>query len=227
MTYSPVIFFFINHYESHHLAQIDQQIHERIILSISPEYLKSVSSPATNLNQCFFCQNKTNHKLSLNFQNQKRFLYFIHKINSTEGFGADLIEQSAFIELMIFLNRLFYVNQDQLIEEDGSVYHKQVDNILSYINQNITNTLSLRELAEYFYLSESYLCRIFKKTTGTTINKYITAKRITKAKSLLAQGSTVSEACDLSGFRDYSNFLKSFTQAVGISPKKYAGFVTR
>lgn len=73
-------------------------------------------------------------------------------------------------------------------------------------------------------MSTSYLCRIFKEATGTTINKYITAKRITLSKSLLDQGYSVSEACEVCGFNDYSNYLRAFTKAVGISPKKYAQF---
>ena len=80
-------------------------------------------------------------------------------------------------------------------------------------------------LASHFYLSSSYLCRIFKDSTGTTINQYITAKRISRAKVLLAEGHPVAETGSLCGFGDYSNFLKSFTRAVGVSPKKYAAFI--
>ena len=109
---------------------------------------------------------------------------------------------------------LYYKYQDQY----------QVDEILSYINTHISENLTLEELSAHFFLSSSYLCRIFKATTGTTINKYITAKRITISKSLLSQGHSVNEACEACGFNDYSNYLKAFTKAVGISPKKYAQF---
>lgn len=61
--------------------------------------------------------------------------------------------------------------------------------------------------AFHFYLSSSYLCRIFKDSTGTTINQYITAKRISRAKVLLAEGHPVAEDSSLCGFGDYSNFL--------------------
>ena len=37
-------------------------------------------------------------------------------------------------------------------------------------------------------------------------------------------GYSVTEACEMCGFNDYSNYLKAFTKAVGISPKKYAQF---
>ena len=78
------------------------------------------------------------------------------------------------------------------------------------------------QLAGEFYISESYICRIFKAATGTTVGKYITARRISIAKALLSDGTGVMETFEKSGFTDYSNFFKSFTKAVGISPKKYA-----
>jgi AraC-like DNA-binding protein/mannose-6-phosphate isomerase-like protein (cupin superfamily) len=221
----PGDIFFINQYESHYLSQTDHEVLERIVISVSPEFLKSLSSEDTDLNQCFFCDEKINHKLSLNPEDQKRFLYYIHKICSTNGFGEDLIERSVFTELMVFLNQLFFIQQGQN-EKEASEYHQQVDEILTYINQNLQNELSIAELSEHFFLSSSYICRIFKLSTGTTINKYIIAKRIALAKSLLVQGYSVNDTWELCGFRDYSNFLKSFTKAVGISPKKYSKFAS-
>ena len=96
-----------------------------------------------------------------------------------------------------------------------------VDDIIKYINENITDRLQISIIAAHFYLSDAYVCRAFKAQTGTTINKYITARRITIAKQYLAKGSTVLNACEKSGFRDYTNFVKAFTKLVGISPKKY------
>lgn len=98
-----------------------------------------------------------------------------------------------------------------------------MDDILTYINQNISDPITMEQLAKEFFLSESYICRIFKSATGTTIGKYITARRISIAKAHLNEGMSVSEAFEKSGFTDYSNFFKAFTKAVGVSPKKYAG----
>jgi len=219
----PGDIFLINHYESHHLAQIDQEIHERIVLFVHPDYLKQWSTVSTDLNLCFSHREKRcQHKLSLNKAEQKRVLYYIHKISNCKGYGEDLMVKSAFIELMVFLNRVFYQKLENEIPEEEISCHHQIDNILSYLNQNIKNNLTIEELSEHFFLSASYICRIFKSATGTTINKYVTAKRITIAKSLLSEGYSVNEACEACGFNDYSNFLKSFTKAVGISPKKYA-----
>ena len=96
-----------------------------------------------------------------------------------------------------------------------------------YFAKNGFGDTKIGDLAKHFYISESYICRIFKSATGTTINKYMTARRISIAKSLLAEGVGVSEVCERCGFSDYSNFLKAFTKSVGISPKKYSQYCNR
>lgn len=219
---APGDVFLINQYESHKLTQIDSMVHERIVLSIHPDFLKELSTSSTNLDYCFSERtNHFSHKLSLSREQQKRFLYFINKITSAEGYAHDITERAAFMELMVMLNMLSSDNTEETTAPEFK-YNHQVDDILNYINQNITQNISVAQLAVHFYLSESYICRIFKSTTGTTINKYITARRISIAKSLLNDGSSVMDAYEKSGFTDYSNFFKAFTKAVGVSPKKYA-----
>jgi AraC-like DNA-binding protein len=220
---NPGDVFVINQYESHYLTQIDETIHERIVLPIHPKFLKQISTKETDLSYCFTHRhNNFSHKLSLTNEHQKRFLYFINKIASADGYGQDLLEHTAFIELLILLNRIYFENQKNYSEKNALTYNKQVDDFLAYINKNIGHPITIKELASNFYLSESYICRIFKVATGMTINKYITARRISIAKALLANDLSAKEACIKSGYNDYSNFVKSFTKAVGISPKKYA-----
>ena len=220
----PGDIFFINQYESHYLSQLDRAVHERFVLEIHPDFLTSLSSEQTDLNLCFhFRSDELSHKLHLTEEEQNRFRYFVHKLAGLSGYGSDLEDRAVFTELMVFLNRIFYQRtESRREEEEVPSYHNQVDEILSFINQNISSPLSIEDLSGHFFLSSSYLCRIFKAATGTTINKYITAKRITVAKSLLSSGYSVTETCERCGFNDYSNFLKAFTKAVGISPKKYA-----
>ena len=219
---APGDLFIINQYESHKLTQIDSCVHERIVLSVHPDYVKQISSVETNLDYCFTNRSdQFQHKVSLNKEQQKRFLYYINKIIFAEGFAHDIIEQTAFMELMVLINSLSSANAVETATT-GYKYNHQVDDILAYINQNIAQPITVEQLAGHFYLSESYICRIFKSATGTTINKYITARRISIAKALLNEGSSVTEAFERSGFSDYSNFFKAFTKAVGVSPKKYA-----
>jgi len=46
-------------------------------------------------------------------------------------------------------------------------------------------------------------------------------KRVALAKELLSQGHTVLEACHLSGFHDYSNFIRTFRQTTGYTPGQF------
>lgn len=221
--FEPGDIFFINQFESHYLSKVDTTTHERVVVSIHPDYLRQFSTPQTDLNFCFTCRNAAfGHKLSLTGEERSQFLYFIHKFSEEQGFGQDVLDQAVFLEMMTFLNRAFISRMAQVSAPAPKAHHSQIDEILSYINQHLAENLSIPMLASQFYLSSSYLCKIFKDTTGTTINRYITAKRISRAKALLAEGRPVAETSSLCGFGDYSNFLKSFTKVVGISPKKYA-----
>ena len=203
-TIAPGDLFIINQYESHKLTQIDNSVHERIVLSVAPDFMKQISTGNTDLSFCF-----------------------------THRSAHDITEYAAFMELMVMLNTLFVRNTEQTatgentadaaVYKDSSYrYNHQVDDILNFINQNISQPITVEQLAGQFYLSESYICRIFKSATGTTINKYITARRISIAKAVLNENGNVMEAFERSGFTDYSNFFKAFTKAVGVSPKKYA-----
>ena len=221
---SPGDLFVINQFESHYVSQINNAVHERIVISIYPDFLKSISTTNTDLSYCFTHRpDNFNHKICLNKEQQNRFMYFINKIASTDGFGSDVIEYAAFLELMTLLTGMYMTNNDVSLLTPYK-YNEQIDEIIAYINDNISEQLTIDELSKHFFLSESYICRIFKLATGTTINKYITARRISIAKSLLSNGSNVNDVCIQCGFNDYSNFLKSFKKAVGVSPKKYSNF---
>ncbi|WP_160685793.1 AraC family transcriptional regulator [Clostridium sp. C2-6-12] len=220
---NPGDLFVINQFESHYVSQISKMIHERIVLSIHPDFLKAISTNKTDLSYCFTHRDENfSHKIQLDKEQQNRFMYFINKIISAEGFGADRIEYSSFIELMTYFTKLFVDNEDSILS--NYKYNNQIQEVISYINDNVLENITIKHLAEHFFLSESYICRIFKLATGTTINKYITARRISIAKSLLSNGANINDVYIDCGFNDYSNFLKSFKKAVGVSPKKYSTF---
>lgn len=215
--------FLINNYETHHVFEKDKSAHERIVLSIHPEMLARISTPQSDLTYCF-SQRTANfsNKISLGKEDQGRFIFLLHKIMSADGYASDVIEDCAFTELMVMINAMCQPKRTQDNSETAYQYNGLVVEIMNFINTNIANELTTSLIAKQFFLSDSHVCRVFKAETGTTVHKYITARRISIAKSFLANGQNVASACELSGFNDYSNFVKMFTQIVGISPKKYA-----
>lgn len=219
--------FAINNYETHHVFEDTGLPHERYVISIHPECLEQLSTPSTDLARCFQREpdrkQKHIHKVTLNKEEQHLFLHLLRKISSAEGYGAEIVENAAFSELMVFVNRFFARRTEEIPLSECS-YHPLTDEIIRYLNQNVLEPITIAQLAEHFFLSESYICRIFKKCTGTTINKYLTARRISIAKVLLSNGANVTEACEGSGFNDYSNFIKAFSKATGVSPKRYGKY---
>lgn len=230
--FQPGDMFFINPFESHYLAQVDPMTHSRVVLSVHPDFLREFSTPDTDLYFCFSHRDAAlGHKISLTGEEKHRFQYYIHTLSEQHRFGQEILDLAKFLELMTYLNQLFRSRcaQQSSAPQPSAPQPKrkhcaQVSEILQYINGHLAERLTLDHLAAQFYLSSTYLCKLFKEETGTTINRYITAKRISQAKILLSEGRSAADACRLCGFGDYNNFLRSFTKLVGVSPRKYAQY---
>jgi len=92
----------------------------------------------------------------------------------------------------------------------------------SYIRENFTRKISLREIAKYAGLSAPYFSTIFKEEMGENLSKYVNRLRVEKASKMLLETdyplSEISSACC---FEDQSWFTKIFKAFTGISPGKY------
>lgn len=213
--------FCINEYESHCLTQIEDGRHERIVLKIHPSYLGQLCSEQTDLKGIFYSSRGIgSHRHSFTAEQQQKFLYLIHKMVSAEGFGADLVETAALTELLVMLGSPQHGAGAHAAE--AAPYNATVMEMVEYINRRIDQPLTIGELAEQFYLSPTHVCRLFKAETGTTIARYLSARRISIAKAALSKGCSVAQACEQSGFNNYNHFIRVFTKTVGISPKQYA-----
>lgn len=232
----PGDLFVINPREWHYFSHIEQEDRQdRFVFFFYPDFLQSISSSQTDLRNCFLQTSfdAPCHRIPLSFKDGQELTDLIQKADTTSDYGQDLLDFGLLLELLVLVNRSFQqafvrTQTDTYIVSKQSVsraYSKQLTQIITYLEEHLTEDISLKLLSGQFYLSESYLCRIFKQEAGTTIHKYITARRITLAKDLLSQGYSVTDACTLSGFKDYNGFLKSFVASVGIPPKKYAQFL--
>lgn len=93
-----------------------------------------------------------------------------------------------------------------------------VSKIIEYINANLVTLKGLDELEKEFFFSKSYLNRIFKESTGSSVWDYIVLKRLLLARSLLQSGKQANIVASECGFCDYSSFYRQFKQRFGISP---------
>lgn len=98
-----------------------------------------------------------------------------------------------------------------------------VAKITACISINYSNAdLSISSISEALYLTSTYLCMLYKKETGKTINQYITEVRLEKAKEHLRQtDSKLYAIAEKVGFGDGKYFTKVFEKSVGMKPKQY------
>ena len=93
---------------------------------------------------------------------------------------------------------------------------------LNYIYSHIHYRITIKELAEYLSLSESYLSKLFLKEMGIPLSHYITDLKIEKAKNLLQYSDySIVEIANYFSFASQSHFIQVFQKKTGITPYKY------
>ena len=141
-------------------------------------------------------------------------------------------------------NNVHYLKQIQeakAIEEITGTLHSVVENIAgqitsfqgiphalamrkaeTYIRENLTRKITLREISKVAGLSAPYFSTIFKEEMGENLSRYINRLRVEKAsKMLLETNVSLSEISSECCFQDQSWFSKIFKSFTGISPGKY------
>ncbi len=132
---------------------------------------------------------------------------------------AQLYRRIKTIELMILLLRL--LSRDLSASPRTSSASPMAADIMSYISRNLTDpALCVDRIAEANNLNRSYLMHYFKEQTGYTIGNYITEKRLFIARSLISQGTSMTQACYECGFGSYSAFYRAYRKKYGLSPKE-------
>lgn len=96
-----------------------------------------------------------------------------------------------------------------------------VYDVADHIRLNCRQKLSVEDIALLFNYDRTYLCKQFKKRMGCSIQQYILDTRFQKAIWMLENGVMTSEVAAACGFSDVSNFSKSFTRWLGMTPSQY------
>lgn len=160
-------------------------------------------------------------------------MFKIYEVGREKGLTIQLKEKEKentwkSIDKIITLNHLEQYILDTIDEifiifSNRKKLDRKVYQIISYINEHFSDKdLSIIKMANYFYFSPNYLCNIFKKATGKTINDYITEVRIEKAKTFLKDRSIkLYEVAEMVGFGDANYFSSIFKKKVGVTPSVF------
>jgi len=215
----------VNNHHVHKPIIDSSETYERIVIWVNPDFIENHNYENCDLLTCFKLANEKSFnliRLEAKFQNNIQFIIksLESSLNSND-FGSKLLNNSLFIQLLVYLNRVHLGNM-YLNYEDALKYDKQIEKILKYINSNLCTDLSIEFLSQKFYISKYYLMHKFKKETGYTLHNYVIQKRLLMAKDLITNGENVTKTYIQCGFNDYSCFLRSFKNIFHKSPSEFS-----
>jgi AraC-like DNA-binding protein len=217
--------FVFNHLDLHRISIPADTQYDRYIVLFSQDYIKDTSTDITDLMMCFlkrspqFC-----HRIHLSDEQAQYLISLFRKAEKTIQpfqFGDDVYKKIILAEILIYVNNL-YRNNNLPFPLIFETEYNRIKLILSFIDRNLEQKLSLDWLSQHFYISKYHLCKIFKNATGFTIKEYIIYRRILKATELLRKGFLVSQVSEMAGFQNDCHFITTFKKYAGTSPKQYA-----
>ena len=210
---------------SHHLIHrpvIDPAApYERVVLYLDPGFVRSSGTRGEDLTACFTLARERQFALMRPGEEERErlreHLDRLERALEDREFGGDLLQRTCFLQLLIFLNRT--MGRDRT-DRDASVsrYDPKIAQALSYINDHLSEELSVEVLAGQVYTSKYHFMRRFKQLTGCPVHRYITQKRLLAAAGLLRGGASAQAAAAQCGFQDYSAFHRAFRKQFGAAP---------
>lgn len=207
-----------------HKPEIDASLpYERYIIYLSENFLAESNEKGESLRYCFNeaekTQNRVVHFVPESYEELVGCLIRMQQIEQQkEEYMSDMLLKSAFMEFMVLFNRNVIRQPKAYITT--AAYHEKVIDVIAYIQDHLSEEISIDMLARQCYISKYYLMRQFKEATGYSIHQYINEKRIQAARRMILSGMPASQVCYECGFRDYSTFARRFKMIVGRAPSK-------
>lgn len=183
---------------------------KRILISFSSEFLGEEYLPFIN---------ELGHK-KLFKRNEKIYRLFTELYDEFTLKAPNYTYQCKNLlrELIITLLRTDTPAETKKLAENESI----IQQATKYIQENFSEDISLKKLAEAYAMSESHFSRTFKQYTGVGVSKYLKLTRIRQSEKFLGENKySVTDIALKCGFSNSNYFISEFKKYKGITPKKY------
>ena len=194
--------------------------YERIVLHVSQSMLRMASTRVSDLLELL--QKKSNHVYHLGidaFGDSVRILDAIPEMEKRSTVAQDILIYAKVLQVLVSLLQAIEKSETSLMADTSTELMRK---IMIYIDEHLTENLSLARIADDLNISRSLLSHEFKKHYGNSLWNYVIMRRLALSQELLVQGSSVTNACYDAGFQNYSNYIKTFTRTFGLTPRQYA-----
>ncbi|MGL5834052.1 MAG: helix-turn-helix domain-containing protein [Waterburya sp.] len=136
--------------------------------------------------------------------------------------GSRLFADSLTIALSIHLLRHYSDLQQPLREYTRGLSPRQLQQAIDYIQEHLTENITITAIANHLQMSQYYFSRLFKQSTGLSPYQYVMRQRIERAKFLLRTTSLEISAIALQvGFSNQNQLTLQFRKFTGTTPSNY------
>lgn len=143
-------------------------------------------------------------------------LALMAELESEDGLGR-VYAESLGVALASHLLRRYL--RPASVRTMDTIPHRQMRRVMEYVHENLSQNLSLDELAQVANLSPSHLNVVFKKVIGMPVHQYIIRHRVERALRLIsASDMPLTEIATLVGFSNQSHMARFTRRIAGASP---------
>ncbi|MFB9328851.1 response regulator [Paenibacillus aurantiacus] len=108
------------------------------------------------------------------------------------------------------------------IREEDRLVPQPIQEAIRYIEANVKQALTLREVAEHVHLNASYFSSLFKEKTGMTFSEFVVRGKMQAAKKLLySTGMPIADIAEEVGYATAKYFITLFKEYEGMTPSQY------
>lgn len=98
----------------------------------------------------------------------------------------------------------------------------EIYKIIQYVEENVENIGGVKEIAQMLGYNYTYLSHVFSRVTGVTLQKFISQKKIERARQLLRYGDyTATKVAETLNYESLQSFSKAFKRVMGVTPMVY------
>jgi AraC-like DNA-binding protein len=136
-------------------------------------------------------------------------------------------EFNRILSLLSILQTLSQKESTQLASDSyqnvlSKKFESRINKVCSYLQLHFSESISLKQVADLVYMSESNFCKFFKKATSTTFSDYLNELRINEAcHLLLSTEDNISKIAHDSGFESLSYFNRVFLKKMKLTPSVF------
>ena len=140
------------------------------------------------------------------------------------GIGGRLYTESLGSTLAVYLLRQYGTAPKAPTSYKGGLGPKPLKRVVDYINEHLSEELSLLDLSRIADLSPHYFATAFKTSVGVPPHRYVIERRINLARNLLRRSNIpISEIAYDVGFSSQSHLTANFRRMTGVTPRRFRG----